>query len=72
MTRLLEEAFAKASRLPSGEQDALGDWLLKELESENRWRKLFAGSSDALAKLAAEAVAEDEAGQTRELDPRAL
>ena len=31
MTELLEEAVARASRLPGHEQDALAKWLLKEL-----------------------------------------
>ena len=44
MTRLLEEAFAKVSKLPEGEQDAIAAWLLQELASEQRWQKLFAES----------------------------
>lgn len=72
MTKLLEQAFAKASKLPPEEQDALADWLLHELESENRWNKLFAGSQDALADLAAEALAEHRAGKTQALDPDAI
>ena len=69
MTNLLEQAFAKASNLPPQEQDALADWLLRELESENRWKNLLAGSQDLLAKLAEEALAEHRAGQTQELNP---
>ncbi len=69
MTKLLEQAFAKASALPPDEQDALADWLLKELESESRWSERFTGSQEALAKLAAEALAEHRDGQTQELDP---
>ena len=34
MTELLEEAFAKAARLPDHEQDAFARWLMDELESE--------------------------------------
>ena len=37
MTELLEEAFAKAGRLPDHEQDAFARWLIDELESERRW-----------------------------------
>ena len=36
------------------------------------WEKAFACSRDALAKLAQEAMAEDRAGKTKELDLDAL
>lgn len=55
MTDLLQKAFAEASKLPPEEQEAIAQWLLQELESERRWDEAFAGSQDALAKLAAEA-----------------
>ena len=37
VTDLLEEAFAKAARLPDDEQDAFARWLMDEIESERRW-----------------------------------
>ena len=43
MTKLLQKAFDEASKLPEGEQDALGRILLDELASERRWDELFAG-----------------------------
>ena len=58
MTATLERAFEKASRLSAQEQDAVGEWLLCELESEACWRKLLSKSQDALGKLAAEALEE--------------
>ncbi len=72
MTDLLQQAFAEASKLPPQEQDVFAGWLLKELESENRWAKAFAGSQDALAKLAVEALAENRDGKTQQLDPGEL
>ncbi len=72
MTKLLEQAFSQASQLSAEEQDALADWLLKELESESRWEKLFAESQDELGKLAADALAEHRRGETKELDPDQL
>jgi hypothetical protein len=44
MTKLLERAFKKASRLPTVEQDALAKWVLEELEAENKWNKAFSDS----------------------------
>ena len=35
--RRLEEAFAKATRLPDDEQDAGARWLMDEFESERHW-----------------------------------
>ena len=67
MTKTLEKAFEKASGLPEREQDAVGEWLLSELESEARWGKLFADSQDALSKLAAEALEEHGRGETENL-----
>jgi hypothetical protein len=72
LTKLLEKAFAEASRLPEGEQDAVAGWLLEEMASERRWAEAFTISEDALCRLADEAVEEWKAGETRELDPRRL
>jgi len=68
MTKLLEQAFAEASKLPPEEQNALAGWLLKEFQSEKRWAESFAASEAALSKLASEAISEHRAGQTQELD----
>ena len=69
MTELLKKAFEKASRLPQDEQDRFGAWMLEELDSNERWDELFARSPELLEKLAAEAIAEDDAGLTEPLDP---
>ena len=67
MTKLLEKAFHRVSALPARDQDAVADWLLQELESEQRWAKLFASSQEALSKLAAEALEEHRKGTTKSL-----
>ena len=72
MTDLLEHALRKVNNLPDPEQDAIATIILEELEDQACWEKAFAHSQDALAKLAAEAMAEDQAGKTEELDPEAL
>jgi len=56
MTTLLEQAFNIASRLPIPEQDKLGSRWIAEVNSEQRWEKLFSKSQDVLSKLAAEAL----------------
>jgi hypothetical protein len=72
VTKLLERAVAKVKQLSAAEQDAIANLILDELEDEARWEKSFTQSQGALAKLAAEAMAEDRAGKTEELDPDAL
>jgi hypothetical protein len=71
-TRILEKAFAEASRLTEPEQEVFAAWILEELASERRWEEAFAASGDALAQLADEALAEHREGRTRELDPDRL
>ena len=41
MGKLLERAIAEAHKLPESEQEAVGAWLLAEIESERRWDELF-------------------------------
>ena len=72
VTRLLEEAFKRASRLPEEEQDRLAALLLADVDGEARWDALFAGSQDTLRRLAEEARHDYAAGRTEPLDPDTL
>ncbi len=72
MTKVLEQAFDAASKLSESEQNALGEWLLAEIESEREWDQAFSRSQDLLARLAKEARAEHRRGETDELDPDRL
>jgi hypothetical protein len=72
MTTLLEQAFAQASKLPPAEQDVLAARLLAEIAAEDAFDQAIANSSDKLARLAEEALAEHRAGLTQELDPEKL
>jgi hypothetical protein len=40
LTKLLEKAFKKASKLPEMEQNVKAKWLIGELESEKKMRKI--------------------------------
>jgi hypothetical protein len=66
-TKLLEDAFAAAARLPDAEQEAFAALMLSELEDEARWQRAFASSMDVLEALGADALAEFRAGRTRPL-----
>ena len=72
MTTRLEQAFTEAAKRPEAEQELLASRLLAELEAEDDFDRAIASSSDLLAELPAEALAEHRAGLTEELDPDRL
>ena len=70
MTRLLEQAFERASELPEEEQDQFARFLMSELDSERRWAELFSQpeSEELLERLSDRALSEHQSGLTRPLD----
>ncbi|MBK7929451.1 MAG: hypothetical protein IPJ98_18805 [Bryobacterales bacterium] len=68
MTTLLEQALQKVGSLPADEQDAIASQILDSLADEEAWRRRFAEKRDVLRRMADEALAEDERGETRPLD----
>jgi hypothetical protein len=72
MTKLLEKAFAEATKLPKKDQDELAKWVLAEIAAEERWDEAFQRSGDQLAKLARQALNEHRRSKTRPLDPDKL
>ena len=72
MTKLLQKAFAAASKLPEAEQNILAKWVLGELAAEKRWEATFADSEDVLRELADEALEEHRKGKTKPLDTDTL
>lgn len=68
MTKLLEEAFKEAAKLPEVEQNSLAKWVLEELKAEKKWEQIFAGSEDFLVRLADEALEEHHQGKTTPLE----
>ncbi|MGW8257904.1 MAG: hypothetical protein ACWGMZ_10500 [Thermoguttaceae bacterium] len=67
MTKLLAEAFQRASELPENLQDELACELIEEIEWEDRWDKTLAESQDKIDQLAQKAIEEFKAGKTREM-----
>jgi hypothetical protein len=73
MGTLLERAIEEAHKLPESEQEAVGAWLLAEIESERRWDELFSRPpSDALRRMAEDALEGHRTGLTTPLDPDKL
>ena len=52
MTKLLNSAFEKISKLPDIEQNIFTRCIINEIESENEWEKKFSNSEDLLSNLA--------------------
>lgn len=69
MTTLLQRAFSEAEKLTPAEQDVLASRLLAELQEDDDFDRAIAASSDKLARLAREALAEHRVGLTQEWDP---
>ncbi len=67
MTKLLAQAFEKASELPENLQDELARELLQELAGEALWDQTLAESTEAVDKLAEQALKEHRAGRTRKM-----
>ena len=69
MTKLLQQAFEKASALPEKDQDRFAQFLIAEIDEERKWEASFGNSQDALARMAMEALADYKTGKTKPLDP---
>jgi len=67
MTKLLSDAFEKASQLPENLQDELARILLEELAWEGRWNQTLDESTDKLDRMAADALKDYRAGRTKEM-----
>jgi hypothetical protein len=67
VTDLLKRAFDAVSRLPEEVQDAMAEWLLAELASEESWERRCAETQGALSVLAGEAL-KDEENRNERLD----
>ena len=68
MSALLEKALEQVAALPEDEQDAIASQILEAIADEEGWRKRFEEKRAVIRRMAAEAVAEDERGETRPLE----
>ena len=67
MTKLLEKAFSKASRLPARIQDMIAERLLEDIDAETTWDKTFRETQGELSHLADEAIDDFKNGKTKPL-----
>jgi hypothetical protein len=68
MTKMLEKAMTRVASLPDEGQDFVASVILHELDSSERWERLFLDprSQGLLDNLASEAIAEFDKGLTKE------
>lgn len=62
-----EKALKQVAALPEDEQDAIASQILSSLADENAGKQRFAEKRDVIRRMAREALAEDERGETRPL-----
>jgi hypothetical protein len=69
MIEQLKRAFALAEQRSEQEQRVLADLLFAEMQADERWDVLFADarSEVLLERMVAEALTEDDAGETEEI-----
>lgn len=68
ITEALAGAIAEASKLPAEDHNFLAFRIMEEIAEEKRWSDSFACSLSMLDKMAAEALAEHDRGETRPLE----
>ncbi len=72
MSNLLDEAYAAAKELPEEDQEAIGAWLLAEIDADRKWDELFAQPSEVIERMADKALEDHRRGRTQPLDPETL
>jgi hypothetical protein len=68
MSTLLEKALEMVSTLPPDQQDAIASQILASIADEEAWKKRFEEKRNVIRRLASEALAEDDRGETVPLD----
>lgn len=67
MSALLAKALEQVNALPTDEQDVIASLILESLADEAAWRRRFAEKREIIQRMAREAIAEDDSGETMPL-----
>jgi hypothetical protein len=67
MTRILQQAFTKASKLPVAAQKKLATQMLEDIEGELKWDKTLEKSQSLLESMAEKAIQEHRRGRTKQI-----
>ena len=72
MTKLLKQAFERASELSDNMQDELAREWLEEIEDEKKWDQTLSSSQDVLDTLAEKALQQHNKDETKQMGPDEL
>ncbi len=72
MTQLMKQAIERLKAVPEPLQDRLAQFLLLELDDDDRWTASTAKHVDALGGLAEKILADDAHGECEPLDVEKL
>jgi hypothetical protein len=72
MTRLLEQAIERLRAMPESKQDQLAQFLMNELEDDERWSASTVQHEQKLKGLVDSVLADDSTGKNEPLDPDRL
>ncbi len=72
MTKLMEQAIERLKAIPESQQDQLAQFLLAELEDEERWTASTNSHIDALQRLTQQILGDDSRGNCPQLDVEKL
>ena len=72
MTKRMEKAIEALKSLPEEKQDSVADFVLHELESDERWEQTTAQHTAAVDRIVADVLEADRRGETEVLDPDRL
>jgi hypothetical protein len=65
MNTALETAISRIASLPEDEQERFANWLVAELDDEDRWQAKFAASLPTIEQMANDALEEHRRGETK-------
>lgn len=72
MTRRMKQAMDRLAAVPEPLQDSLADFLLHEIDQDEKWSASSAARSEKLRSIVKEVLTDDAAGRTTSLDPERL
>lgn len=72
MTKLMEQAIERLKAIPESQQDQLAQFLLAELEEDERWAASTNSHVDALERLTQQILNDDACGNCPKLDVEQL
>jgi hypothetical protein len=68
MTRLMKQAIEQLKAIPESQQDSLAQFLINELEEDDRWSRSTKDHESQLQSLVGTILDDDQHGKCEQLD----